>query len=212
MKQELITRAEFSRRAGVSGAAITTACATLLKDAVVGRRLNALHRSAVVYIAEHAKSGAPHVSGTAAAKATKKKASLDALNNGDTIHEIPEDIRDFADMTLRELIQRFGTDQAFLDWLNATKRIEDINEKRLKNAATQGELVSRALVKTGIIDPIESAHLKLLTDGAKTIARRATAMHDAGRKLGDIENFVLDQVSSFIRPMKAKIKRAFKNV
>jgi len=127
------------------------------------------------------------------------------------IHDIPEDIRDFADMTLRELIQRFGTDVAFLDWLNATKRIEDINEKRLKNAATQGELVSRTLVKTGIIDPIEGAHLKLLTDGAKTIALRVTAMHSAGLQLPDIENFVSDQISSFIRPMKAKIKRSLKN-
>lgn len=153
----------------------------------------------------------PVVKGYAARNTTKKQASLDALNSGGVIHDIPEDIRDFADMTLRELIQRFGTDVAFLDWLNATKRIEDINEKRLKNAATQGDLVSRQLVKTGIIDPIESAHLKLLTDGSKTIARRVTAMHSAGRDLADIENFVSDQISSFIRPMKAKIKRSLKN-
>lgn len=153
----------------------------------------------------------PVVRGTAALKENKKKASLEAINSGEVIHVIPDDIRDFADMTLRELIQRFGTEVAFVDWLNAVKRIEDINEKRLKNAATQGELVSRTLVKKGVIDPIESAHLKLLTDGSKTIARRVTAMHSAGTDLGDIENFVTDQISSFIRPMKAKIRRSLKN-
>jgi len=154
----------------------------------------------------------PVLMGGAAKNHSKKAAALRKLmEEGDTLHEIPEDIRAFADMTLRELIQRYGTDTAFLDWLNATKRIEDINEKRLKNAATKGELVSRQAVKVGIIDPIDAAHIKLLTDGAKTIARRVTAMHDAGRPLGDVEKFVKDQITSFIRPVKAKVARALKN-
>ena len=88
--------------------------------------------------------------------------------------------------------------------------IEDINEKRLKNAQTKGELVSRELVKLGVIDPIDAAHIKLLTDGAKTIARRVTAMHDAGRPLDDVEKFVKNQITSFIRPIKAKVARALK--
>lgn len=156
-------------------------------------------------------------SGQEAQRTTKKQEALaalapaDDLATGDIIHEVPEDIQAFADMTLRELIQRFGTDTAFCDWLKATKDIEHINEKRLKNAATKGELVSRHLIKIGIIDPIDSAHIKLLTDGAKTIARRATAMHGAGRPLEDVEEFVKDQITSFIRPIKAKVARTLKN-
>ena len=146
----------------------------------------------------------PHVRGHAAAAATKKK--------GDTIiHEIPEDIIEFLDMSIRDLIFRFGTDERFLDWLKAVKAIEDINEKRLKNARTKGELVSRELVKVGVIDPIEAAHIKMMTDGAKTIARRVTAMHGAGRPLEDVEKFVKEQITSFIRPLKSKIKRALTN-
>lgn len=125
---------------------------------------------------------------------------------------IPEDIRAFADMSLRELVTRFGTDTRFCDWLKATKSIEDINEKRLKNATTEGELVSRQLVKLGIIDPIDAAHIKLLTDGAKTIALRTTTMHSAGRPLDDIEKFVKDQITSFIRPIKAKVARTLKTI
>lgn len=143
---------------------------------------------------------------------TKKYHALKKLNESDQIiHDIPDDIRAFIDMTLKELIQRFGTDVAFLDWLKATKSIEDINEKRLKNAVTQGELVSRDLIKIGVIDPINAAHIKLLTDGAKTIARRVTAMHGAGRSLEDCEKFVADQMTSFIRPIKSKVARALKN-
>ena len=153
----------------------------------------------------------PVVRGTKKVNHTKKTAALENINNGTVIHEIPDDIKNFADMTLRELIQRFGTDIAFLDWLKAVKAIEDINEKRLKNAQTRGELVSIKLVKTGVIEHFEIAFNKLLTDGAKTIARRVTSMHGAGRPVEDCEKFVADQVSSFIKPAKAKIARALRN-
>ena len=92
------------------------------------------------------------------------------------------------------------------------KTIEEINEKRLKNAATQNELVSRHLIKVGVIEPIETAHIKLLTDGSKTIARRSLAMAGAGRSVEDIERFVSNQITSFIKPIKAKVTRTLKNV
>lgn len=141
----------------------------------------------------------------------KNESKKRAASDDDQILEIPENIQAFADMTLRELIEKFGTDIRFMDWLKATKAIEDINEKRLKNAETKGELVSRKLIKLGVIDPIDAAHIKLLTDGSKTIARRAVAMNGAGRTLDDIEKFVADQITSFIRPIKSKVARALRN-
>lgn len=125
--------------------------------------------------------------------------------------DIPDDLRVFLKWTLGDLIEKFGTDVRFGDWLKATKDIEDINAKRLKNAETRGELVARQLVKVGVIDQINGAHTKLLTDGAKTITRRAVAMAGADRSLEEIEAFVIDQLSSFIRPMKAKISRALRD-
>jgi len=126
--------------------------------------------------------------------------------------EIPENIVVFLDWTLREVLRKFGTDAQFLDFLKATKEIEYINEKRLKNAKTKGELVARDLVKLGIIEPVETAHIKLLTDGSKTIARRGAAMIEAGRDVAELEAFVKDQISSFIRPIKTKVARVLKDV
>lgn len=278
MVKKLISRAEFARQAGVSGAAVTKACSSILKAATDGRRIDPDHPLCIKYLeskvrdqtepaaigldpiyeqaveycrTENRYSGVglqeqfkighkraakiiatmratglipkpgtpvviepavaeikkPHVRGAAAAKETKKRQA--AQEN--EIIEIPDDIQSFADMTLRELIEKFGTDTRFVDWLSATQKIESINEKRLKNAQTQGELVSRALVRVGIIEPINACHIKLLTDGAKTIARRVTAMHSANRSLEDIEKFVAEQITSFIRPVKAKVARALKN-
>ena len=132
-------------------------------------------------------------------KATEKKHS--------NMDGIPEDMREFSHMSLLELTQRFGTDTAFLDWLKATKTIEDINEKRLKNAASMGELVSKDLIKRGILDPIESTHVKLLTDGVKTISIRVSAMAIAGKDILSIEKYVASQISSFIKPVKDKVSK-----
>jgi hypothetical protein len=156
----------------------------------------------------------PHTRGHAAKNQKKKTAALKKLvedQDEDNICAIPEDIQSFADMTLRDLIERFGTDTAFKDWLSATKQIEEINEKRLKNAVRIGTLVSRDLVRAGVIEPIDSVHIKLLSDGSKAIARRATAMHDAGRTVVEIENWVSDQITSYLRPVKVKVARALKN-
>ncbi len=114
-------------------------------------------------------------------------------------------------MTLREIIEKFGTDPRFVDWLKAAKEIESIHEKRLKNAATEGKLVARELVEVGVFDPLDAMFRQLLTDGAKTIAARLAAMHSAGRDSKELEKFVADQMTSFIKPMKAKMARALRN-
>ena len=227
MVEQLVTRSQFARMTGVSAAAITKACGNevLLKKAVVGKRININHPSAVSYTQAHCESEkitvAPPppveqkskpVTGYTARNRAKKQDRQPVTDPEDMLHDIPEDIRAFADMSLRDLVDRFGTDVAFVDWLKATKSIEDINEKRLKNAMTRGELVSRHLMKIGVIEPIDEAHIKLLTDGARTIALRVHTMTAAGKSVEDCEKFVADQMTSFIRPIKAKITRTLKNV
>lgn len=294
MVKKLVSRAEFARQAGVSAAAVTKACSSVLKETLTGKRIDAAHPAAVNYLetkvrdktpppasgldaiyeeavaycktsgcysasrlqrefkigynratrivhtmrannlipegkdplipgsqqkpetvvikpgeieAAVEKLKKPHVRGPAAAKETKKREAF----SEEGILEIPEDIQTFGHMTLFDLIEKFGTDGRFVDWLSATQKIEAINEKRLKNASTEGELVSRKLVRTGIIEPIDACHIKLLTDGAKTIARRSTAMAAAGRPVEDVEKFVAEQITSFIRPVKSKVARALKN-
>lgn len=125
--------------------------------------------------------------------------------------DIPEDIQAFGDFTLRELIEKFGTDTRFVDWLSATQKIEAINEKRLKNAQTKGELISRELVKNGVIDTFNAAHLRLLKDGAKSIAAGVISKHAAGAELSEVEAYVSDILGSFIKPVKGKIARVLKN-
>lgn len=126
--------------------------------------------------------------------------------------EVPDDIEQLADLTLRELIEKFGTGYRFHDWLKSLKEIEAVNEKRIKNAQSRGKLISRHLVEVGVIDPFNSAHVRLMTDGAKAITAAVLAKHQAGISEQKIEAYVTDVVGSFIRPVKAKVERNLRHV
>jgi hypothetical protein len=125
---------------------------------------------------------------------------------------VPAGIEDFIDYTLRELIVQFGTDIRFVEWLKATKEIEIINEKRIKNAVMTGKLVSRDLVKKGIYDPVNSAHTRLLTDGSKTIAKRVVAKHEAGANIQELEVFVSEQIATHFKAMKQTMNKTFEHI
>lgn len=141
----------------------------------------------------------------------KAKAAGEETKPSEGLVEIPEDIRIFLDFTLREIYDKFGTETAFNDWLAATAKIETINERRLKNAKSEGELISRALVKTNILDRIDGMFVRMLTDGAKTIASRGAALIKAGKSESDLQKLVQDQLNSQIEPTKDRIARALRN-
>jgi hypothetical protein len=155
-------------------------------------------------------AAAPHLRGHAAAREARKASPMLPPDSNPDAPEIPAHIEAFADMTLRELIARFGTDVRFLDWLKATKEIEMINERRIKNAAASGKLITRDLVARGVIDPFNSAHLRLMSDGAKSIAGAAVAKHMAGAELIEIERHIADVIGSFLRPVKNKVAQALR--
>ena len=187
-----IIRARFASLAGVSAVALGKACKNGLKPAIKGRVIDADHALCIAYVKKHAESK-----------------SLKMEKKG--LIEIPEDIESFLDMTLREIAAKFGTEIQFSDWLTATGKIEMINEKRLKNAISKGILISRHLVQVGVIDVFNTAHLRLLKDGSKTIVAGVISKHSTGAELATTEAFVTDILGSFIKPIKAKISRSMKD-
>ena len=122
-----------------------------------------------------------------------------------------EDVDVFINMTLGEIIERYGTVTRFTDWLAAAKRIEEIKTKRLSNAKAEGELINKRLVEVGVIDVFNSALLRLMSDGSKTVANGVISKHLSGVEVPEIESFVTDIIGSFIKPIKSKIERSLRN-
>ena len=121
--------------------------------------------------------------------------------------EAPEDLGEIANWTVQAVVDKFGTRRGFIDWLKALRAIEDVHEKRIKNAQLAGRLVSRRLVATGVIDVFNSANVRLMTDGAKAITAATAAKRAGGESENEIEAHVADLIGSFIRPVKSKIER-----
>lgn len=217
MPKRLIKKTEFAEQANVSRAAVTKACDKALAAAVVGKLIDIDHPDAIAYI----RSKQVKKTKTPTKKATKPRAKAkpktvaapeppEPADEGSHFSE-DDDLRDVLHLTLAEILERHGTSGQFKTFVDAKKTIVDVQTRVVKLAQLEGTLVSRDLVKVGVIDPIDAAHRKLLTDGAKTIARRVTAMNSGGRPLEDCEDFVKDQIASFIRPMKAKVARSLKS-
>jgi AraC-like DNA-binding protein len=128
----------------------------------------------------------------------------------DPMSLIPSDIRDHADKSLRELATMFGSDVRFVDWLKALREIEIVHEKRLKNARLESQLVSRDLVKRGIVDALDAAFRQMLTDGPPTITRRLYAKAKAGRPATDGEELVREQIGTYLEGVKDALKRGLR--
>lgn len=150
----------------------------------------------------------PHVRGTQAAKQKRIAADVEELEE----IELPENIIAFADMTIRDVIRKYGTAERFVDYLKALKEIGIMAEREIKLAEMKGELVSRRLVQTRVIEEFDAAHIKLLRDGSKTIAVQVAAMVSAGESIEDIEKTIAGKITDFIRPAKSKIEKALRDV
>lgn len=226
----LETRSQLARLAGVSPSAITKACKGPLADACVGRRVDLEHPSVVAYLkskgvvltapTETVGSKAKTPTQPRPRRQAKKASSAGSARSGkeepagtsaESIADGDEDPEHFLDMTLRELVDRFGTKTAFRDWLVARKTIADIREKDLKNDETEGRLISRELVRTHIFGAIDAVNRRLLGDSPKTIARRLYALAKDDAPVEDAEAAVRDMISSNLKKVAADAARVLRN-
>lgn len=202
--------ADFAKLAGVTNQTIHAHCLKKLKPACAGKRIDADHPAARKYLETRKKNQAGK-----AAPHTKRKRVREhqrTANFGEISNPPPTsaDVGTFAHMTLHELISRFGTETAFVDWLKAAKMIEDVEEKRLKNAERRGELIAKDLVAKHILNAIESGNVLLLTDGAKTIAASVYGLSAAGEEVAAAEEQVSKIIGRFINKTISKIQSALK--
>lgn len=72
----------------------------------------------------------------------------------------------------------------------------------LQNAKTKGTLIARADVERFIIEPINTAHTRALTDGARSIAALVHPMVMGGAPVEEVEVLIKKQLSSFFLAAK----------
>lgn len=232
----LISRAELARIAGVSKPAITKACGKQLKAACQGDRVDLDHAAAAAYLASRGVTAPPARPGktdrapTRSAESTEFDVSdpTDEPKRGrgrprkptdgepeSVGHMRPppgvvagsnQDLKQLSEM-LMPMVERFGTDTRFADWLSSIKDIELIREKRLKNGETEGGYISRELVKVHLLGAMEASNKRLLGDAAKTITAKVANIIRSGGGLEEAQRAVRDEISKQIKPVKEKAAR-----
>lgn len=220
--QELITKSEFAKRCGVSGAAITKAFkAPPLSQAIAGKYLDANHREARKYLLskkpnndKRAKS--THVRGTAARKQKEDKAAADVFvnatesvterptDNTDVIHDTG-DISQYLSFTLDELISRFGDQMRFIEWLKAVKEIEGIRDKRLRNDEREHKYIPRD-VALQVFGQYERCFRLQLADASRSIAAQVRAHIKANKSLEVSTQLVEDLIGAPISDAKKNVE------
>lgn len=211
-KPEWISRAELARRRGVSTTAIAKACRVRLLPACSGKRVDVKHPLVVAYL-----SAATTLNDTAEAASdptpprptlAKPAISPPARRRGSDVSRpsgtepgSDEDLEALA-QALQPLMERFGTQQTFRDFLAALKTIEDIRGKRLDNEETEGRLIERELVRVHVFGAIETTHRQLLADLPKTLAQTLYANARSGVPLEESERSVRTEISKVLAPMK----------
>jgi hypothetical protein len=191
----LITKSELASGAQRSRAAVTIATKPggALHRAMVGKKVDASHPSVIEFI-QRGRSDYEKKHPTQAPRDDRPTEDEVA----ETLAMLPDDIRELQDMSLRAIIDMFGTSKHMLDFLKAVKDIEAIHKTRLETAEKESKLISRDLVQL-ILDMFDIAFKRLLTDGCRTMARQSFSMVKSGSDADDVERYLNGKVSSFIK-------------
>lgn len=209
--KRLMSFSDFGKLVGLSRSAICRASKQehLLKPATFNTQIDLDHPASKKYLNKKKlkinfeEEGYPE---------TKSENSLELqLQTFSEEQPNPNSVTDFLDMTMREIFSKFGTIDGFLNYLKATQIIAMVNEKNLKNSVLEGKLISRDIVKKGFFDPVNTAHLRLMTDGAKNISATVRAKVMSNESSAVIEKIVAEMIGTFIKPAKLKMIKALKD-
>jgi len=197
-KVNLVTRTNFAKMAAVSPSNISKAInkTGLLTKAVVGKKIDANHPDAVLYLARNK------------ARLEAKKRKSQNVGNNFLEEKLDGEIEPFLDLSLREVVELFGTDEKFSEWLKAAKIIEDIKEKQIKNNTSLNELIPREYVRTHLIAFIETLSVRLLSDSPRTIAARVLEAKESGESREKIEKLIGELIGAQIKGTKLRIRRS----
>ena len=202
---------------GVSRAAVSKACAEgkTLAPAFDGKNIDMAHPAARAYYLgktgeqlPDARSYSRHTRGVAAGKEKRKRAAPNPAEDLPPIDDAGH-ISEYLDMPLRDIVDKFGTDTRFIDWLKAVEKLEAIRDKRLRNDERENKLIPRAMVGV-VIGAFERCFSLQLNDASKTISARLYSYVKSGRSVEDATQLVEDQIGAPIKDAKRRIAEAMK--
>jgi len=227
----LITKAALARLAGVSRAAVGKAAKGALADAVDGKKINVAHPLVIEWLSSKGADAPEPAATTPVPPATTKRAAKKKTAKKKTAAKskskpVPPtaqatqpnpapitvggyDIDGLEDLTLREIVMRYGSIDGFKRYVESLKSISDFNLRDMKMKAHRGELIQRDLVSGTLMPLIDVAYQRLVSDVPAAITQQIIARVESGGDdvIGDSEKIIRDAVSRVLKNTKNSIMK-----
>lgn len=94
--------------------------------------------------------------------------------------------------------------------LEMKKLAADAQFRELKNAQMESRLVAREAIVRGVWNPLETFLVRILTDGAKTMAATVHPLVKSDGTREEVEVALRQELTSFIVPLKEAIQKTLK--
>lgn len=205
-----MSKAEFGRRVGRARSTITEACEDALAAACLhGGRLDVSHSAVAAWCT--ARGIDPRVlhdivvskpAASRAAPSPEPKRSKPDSN----ARSIPLD--GLLDLTLRQITDRFGSQQGFADFLDQRKKLADTLARELQVDRDRGLLVPRAFVEMHVFGLIDGAWRRLLQDMPRPLAAEIYSLSKSGAPIEDAIRVTQRSVSSQLQHVKDRAAKS----
>lgn len=189
-----VSKAELSRRAGVSRAAITKACKNALYDATTSKGVDVDHPVVREWLSSHGvqPSGVqPHPTQTERSPPPPTPLDLDNLD----------------DMTVRDVVMRFGSVDGFKRFVDALRGITEFKYKELRAKQQRGQLIERSVVAGVVFPLVDAAFSRLVSDVPSALSKMLIARVQSGGPdtLADVQRMIQDANGRVLRNVKQLI-------
>lgn len=216
MADQLETRSEFARRAGVSPSAVTQACreSGALREACVGDLIDIGHEAARAYLRGKGivpPRAAIREPDPAPPESADPPENYDLPELSPNFRERYPDVSTCLDLPLRVIVDEFGTIKKFREATTARKEIAAAHAQEIKNKERLGQLIERDFVETYVFGLLEELSRRLLSDAPRTIVRSIYALAKANVGIEQAELDVKGQISANLKRAQEQMTRRLRN-
>lgn len=208
----LISQSELARWGNVSRNTVNKATKPggVLYDTVVEKKIDVDHPLALQWLRDHGVVELPAVGKQPAPKRERPKAPATAAKADDAPTEaLPYDLEDLENLTVREVVFRYGSVDGFKRFVDSLKNIAEYKHRELRVRTQRGELIERSAVAGVIFPMIDVAFARLVSDVPESVSKQVIARVEAGGPdtNADVVQLIRDANSRVLKNVKQSTSR-----
>lgn len=206
-----ISKAQLARWAGVARSTAKRACDGPLYDATTESGVDVEHPLVIEWLDSHGCHEIPEEveqPKTPKPKKPKKRSATPPKASPPpkkpATRPEPHDLEHLEDLTVREVVMRYGSVDGFKRFVDSLKSISEFKYKELRAKQQRGDLIEREKVAGLVFPMIDVAFARLVTDVPDSVAKLVIARVESGGAdtSADVQKIIRDANSRVLKNVK----------